>query len=157
LKWVGLLLSALPALAALGLAAPASAAESNVIRACVNSETGMPRFLLKPSQHCRQGEVLLTWNAQGPGGEGPGSAVLSHLSMSGYDSVVSGARLRVVYGVGATATENGLGKVIIGYNEPRADTGNDRSGSHMLVVGAENNYSRWGGIVAGQRNETDGP
>ena len=42
-----------------------------------------------------------------------------------------------------------------GNREPRGE-GNDRSGSHMLVVGKEHNYSSFGGIVVGQRHTTSG-
>jgi hypothetical protein len=43
---------------------------------------------------------------------------------------------------------NGLGNVIIGYNEPRGG-GDNRSGSHNLVVGSRNNYASYGGFVGG--------
>ena len=52
----------------------------------------------------------------------------------------------------------GLGNLIVGYNERRADRGggpdpNIRTGSHNLVVGREHIYSSFGGFVAGQRNK----
>ena len=40
---------------------------------------------------------------------------------------------------------NGLGNVVIGYNELRG-AGDDRSGSHNLVFGSRNNYSSYGGL-----------
>jgi len=64
--------------------------------------------------------------------------------------------LQVVSGSGVTnGVANGTGNLIIGYNELRT-TGNDRSGSHMLVIGKENNYTvnSFGGMVVGQRNTT---
>ncbi len=45
--------------------------------------------------------------------------------------------------------------MIIGYNEERG-SGDDRTGSHMLVVGRENNYTRYGGMVVGLRKTTGG-
>jgi hypothetical protein len=73
---------------------------------------------------------------------------LAHVSVAGNDITISGANLYVNNGIGSTNTVNGLGNVIIGYNEPRG-AGDDRSGSHNLVVGSRNNYSSYGGLVAG--------
>lgn len=74
---------------------------------------------------------------------------------------LEGANLHVTNGLGDTATENSLGNVIIGYNESRGLNRagvvlDDRSGSHMLVVGSENNYSSFGGIIAGWFNTASG-
>lgn len=45
--------------------------------------------------------------------------------------------LQVINGEGATAdTANGLGNLIVGYNED-TDVPSDRSGSHNLVVGED--------------------
>jgi hypothetical protein len=90
--------------------------------------------------------------------------VLEHVSRNGDTIVVTGANLQVVSGSGATDVDpNGLGNIIIGYNEgrapgPSADAQEpiDRSGSHMLVVGMGNTYSYFGGIVAGRDNTASG-
>lgn len=78
--------------------------------------------------------------------------------------VISGANLQIVNGTGATdSTPNGLGNLIIGYNEERVVTEtesnpvNERTGSHMLVVGKQHNYTSFGGIVVGTYNTTSGP
>ena len=51
---------------------------------------------------------------------------------------------------------NGLGNVIIGYNEVRtnipANSGYTRTGSHNLVLGSQNAYGSFGGLVAGYQN-----
>jgi len=66
---------------------------------------------------------------------------------------VTGANLQVVNGTGATdGGENGLGNVIIGYNEPHPTYPNSKTGSHYLVVGKGNAYELHGGIVAGENN-----
>jgi hypothetical protein len=96
---------------------------------------------------------------------------------------LTGANLQIVNGMGRTATSNGTGNLLIGYDERRGegrapgcslgtnpDNGspvtnetecaaaggifavNHTGGSHYLVVGPEHNYSRWGGIVVGNRN-----
>jgi hypothetical protein len=83
-------------------------------------------------------------------------SLLSHFSRNDDDVYITGANLNIVNGVGSTSSVNGLGNVIIGYNETRGDGPDNRSGSHMLVVGMENNYSSYGGIVAGFHNETSG-
>jgi hypothetical protein len=66
---------------------------------------------------------------------------------------VSGANLQVVNGAGATdAPVNGLGNVIIGYDEgPGAQTG-----SHNLVLGYHQSLTTWGGIVGGVDNTLSG-
>jgi hypothetical protein len=71
--------------------------------------------------------------------------------------VISGANLRIVNGLGATGTTNGLGNLIVGYNEPRGGGFPDtRTGSHTVVVGMQHNFSRFGGIVVGYYNEISG-
>lgn len=97
---------------------------------------------------------------------------------------LSGVNLQVVNGLGSTAPAvgaqpNGLGNIIIGYDEATNSTqtlcswgvyqlqtdceangfywGNlHKYGQHNLVVGPEHNYSRFGGIVAGFRNSITG-
>jgi hypothetical protein len=82
---------------------------------------------------------------------------LAHFSRIGNEITITGANLNVVDGSGETDGEpNGLGNVIIGYNELRATGPNTRTGSHMLVVGKEHNYSSYGGIVVGWHNTTSG-
>ena len=87
-----------------------------------------------------------------------------------------GVNVQIVNGQGNTQTTNGVGNLIIGYNE---DDGNARgtctvsgpvssfeefctaaggtftrslNGSHNLVVGLANGYSSYGGIVVGNEN-----
>lgn len=84
--------------------------------------------------------------------------LLMHFSRDGDDIFITGANLRVVNGLGQTDSSNSVGNVIIGYNEERDPFlfTNDRSGSHMLVVGSEHNYTSFGGIVVGLENTTSG-
>jgi hypothetical protein len=71
------------------------------------------------------------------------------------DVVIDGANLRVQAGNGNTWEEpNGKGNVIIGYDELY---GNDKSGSHNLVIGPYHSYSSYGSIVAGYYNAAEGP
>ena len=66
-------------------------------------------------------------------------------------ALFSGVNVQVINGLDATDTVNGLGNLIVGYNEPRGEN-DDRSGSHFLVIGTENNYSSYGGLIAGLHN-----
>jgi hypothetical protein len=83
--------------------------------------------------------------------------LLAHFSRQGNQVTISGANLRVVNGTGVTESKNGLGNLIVGYNELREDDSNDRSGSHNLVVGMKNGYSSHGGVVFGLYNHSFGP
>lgn len=95
---------------------------------------------------------------------------------------LTGVNLQVVNGANVTESINGAGNIIIGYDEPnttintevcsRATASNGgliadeagclaaggvfasqhKSGSHNLVMGAQNNYSSAAGIVAGRGN-----
>jgi hypothetical protein len=95
--------------------------------------------------------------------------LLKHFSRKGHEVLITGANLHIVNGLGSTdCTDaegnpiadcpNGLGNLIIGYNEPRASVfgENIRTGSHNVVVGPEHNFSRFGGVVAGELNEISG-
>jgi len=71
--------------------------------------------------------------------------------------VITGANVRIVNGLGATQTTNGLGNLIVGYNERRrVDFPTVRTGSHNVVVGEAHNFFRFGGVVAGFQNEISG-
>jgi hypothetical protein len=68
--------------------------------------------------------------------------------------VITGANLRLVNGQRATATTNGLGNLLVGYNEPR-EGGHVQTGSHN-VVGQGHKVSSFGGLVVGRQNEIGG-
>jgi hypothetical protein len=62
-----------------------------------------------------------------------------------------GANVYVQSGTGSTdGTVNGLGNLIVGYDENLGD--NEKSGSHNLVVGSHHTYASYGGFVAGAGN-----
>jgi hypothetical protein len=85
--------------------------------------------------------------------------------------LITGANLHIVNGLGATngfptdpgsvdpgqTHQNGFGNLIIGYNELRQDGSDDRSGSHNLVVGAFQNFTSFGGLLAGMANSVYAP
>src|SRR6516225_3097954 len=68
------------------------------------------------------------------------AAVEKKLSAMKFDDaanevVITGANLRIVNGLGSTETTNGLGNLIVGYNEERGFGLDKRTGSHNVVVG----------------------
>jgi hypothetical protein len=72
--------------------------------------------------------------------------------------VVKGANLQVIDGSGGTGgVTNGLGNLIVGYNEEYAQGERDHSGSHNLVIGDDHTYSSYGSIVAGEGNSVTAP
>jgi hypothetical protein len=94
--------------------------------------------------------------------------LLKHFSREGTEIFITGANLHLVNGLGSTNCfdakfnpipncPNGLGNLIVGYNEPRPpDVETIRTGSHNVVVGPEHNFSRFGGLVVGAFNEISG-
>ena len=70
----------------------------------------------------------------------------------------SGVNIHLVSGSNATddtGTPRGLGNLIIGYDEAPTDlAGEDREGSHNLVIGRFHKFTKtaFGGLVAGQQN-----
>ena len=102
--------------------------------------------------------------------------ILSHLSIVYLDDGqggtvktldISGINVRIHNGLGATngypadpdstdpklTATNGLGNLIVGYNEPGNPDGDDRTGSHNFVFGHGNSFSSFGGLV-GPRDST---
>jgi hypothetical protein len=75
----------------------------------------------------------------------------------GADIIISGANLNIINGAGSTQTANGLGNLIIGYNEARGSGLDFRGGSHNLVIGQQSNYTSFGGIIGGYQNTISGP
>lgn len=82
--------------------------------------------------------------------------LLTNVTRSGNNIYFNRANVHIRSGSGKTdGTVNGLGNLIVGYNEPRT-TGNSRTGSHNIIVGSKNNYWSFGGIVAGLNNDVSG-
>lgn len=117
-------------------------------------------------------------------------ASVSNTTENGQPTVLfRGVNVRIDNGLGATATANGTGNLIVGYNEAdtsgfsRCTIGTNyglsgvaaivtdsatcataggawvttgfKTGSHYIVTGSENNYSSWGGLVAGWQNTSN--
>src|SRR5207248_1937662 len=74
----------------------------------------------------------------------------------------SGVNVQVVNGEGKTATTNGEGNLVIGYDETILEGAVCRSptqqtGSHNLILGIEQTFTSFGGIDAGRCNAISGP
>lgn len=81
--------------------------------------------------------------------------VVSCMSKEGDDVIFEGCNVHVRSGSGSTTgAVNGLGNLIVGYNE--ADVPKARTGSHNVVVGPNHSYTSFGGFVAGASNEISG-
>jgi hypothetical protein len=73
----------------------------------------------------------------------------------------SGVNVQIVNGEGKTATVNGEGNLVIGYNEgPEATEKTEtteKTGSHNLILGNYQTYTSYGGILSGSDNTISGP
>jgi len=86
-------------------------------------------------------------------------ALLKYVSVqpSGVDAKptvqFSGANVQIVNGEGSTKTANGEGNLVVGYDEkPGAQTG-----SHNLILGEEQTFTSFGGILGGKENTISAP
>jgi hypothetical protein len=84
-------------------------------------------------------------------------SLLAHFSREGNDVFINGANLHITNGLDTTESSNGLGNLIVGYNELRPSGSNDRTGSHNIVVGKQHNFTSFGGFVAGEFNDVGAP
>lgn len=75
---------------------------------------------------------------------------------AGYDVYLTAANLHIENGQASTDTTNGLGNLIVGYNELGGRKAADRTGSHNLVVGPGHGYTSYGGLIAGYENYVSG-
>lgn len=64
-----------------------------------------------------------------------------------------GVNVQIINGAGSTATTNGKGNLVIGYNEAAGT----ETGSHNLVLGGEQSFTSYGGILAGFNNSISQP
>ena len=72
------------------------------------------------------------------------------------DVIFKGCNVHVQNGHGGTDSSNGVGNLIIGYNEIGGSGSPARSGSHNVVIGPGHSYSSYGGLVTGWGNTVSG-
>ena len=83
--------------------------------------------------------------------------LLDVVSVKGHDVTFSGVNVHIESGSGATDDDGsltGLGNLIVGYDE---GSGFKKSGSHNLVLGIDNRYTSYAGIVSGNTNTVEAP
>ncbi len=91
----------------------------------------------------------------------PDPALLSHMNylekgVDGKPTIqFSGVNVQVVNGEGKTASTNGAGNIVIGYDENGGS--HAQTGSHDLILGEEQTFVDYGGLVAGSNNSILGP
>lgn len=76
---------------------------------------------------------------------------------------LNGANLQIVNGLGATdgspegdlVAANGLGNVIVGYNEVGPET-SSRTGSHNVLLGEQHSYGSVGSLLVGEKSRSFG-
>ena len=74
------------------------------------------------------------------------------VNSSGYKTVrLTGANLQIVNGLDDTETVNGVGNLLIGYQEIMGFPC-DRSGSHNIIGGDNNSYTSFGGLAVGDNS-----
>jgi hypothetical protein len=84
--------------------------------------------------------------------------LLRSVYRNGDDIYFSGVNVHIIDGSGNTwGPVNGLGNLIVGYNETRTFPPNDRSGSHNIIIGNAHNFSSYGGLVIGEFNNITAP
>jgi hypothetical protein len=82
-------------------------------------------------------------------------AGVSRGTLAGRDTMrFSNMNVQLTNGTQSTASSNGLGNLIVGYNATRTDA--TRSGSHNIIVGDMHEWTSYGGIVAGNGNTASG-
>jgi hypothetical protein len=112
---------------------------------------------LESADYVQDGQITALQNSDGD----QNSSLVDLVAKTQFVSVldgqmyISGTNLHVNNGMGATESSNGLGNLIIGYNELRP-IANTRTGSHYLILGSMNNYQSYAGIVAGSTNTGSG-
>ena len=79
------------------------------------------------------------------------------LSVTGKTLTITAVNVSLVDGTGNTNSTSGLGNLIIGYNSAQGGGRDKRTGSHNLILGDANNYTSYGGLVAGVYGTTSGP
>lgn len=142
-----LALVALGLLSATGLSATAAAGEDVI---CIRKRGTARPFVVRPE--CRSSETTV-------GSLETLQRLLAALTVEaeGKTLRLNGVNLQVVNGAGSTdSTPNGTGNMIVGYDESD-EALDEHSGSHSVVLGRNNEYRSYGGIISGRSNAIESP
>jgi len=149
-------------LAALMLTAGDAAAESTAT-ICIPDKAGKP-VIAGEAGTCKDTKTLtyVALELPGAGGLETLNKILPHMSYSesgvgGKPTIgLTGVNLQVVSGSGTTAgAVNGAGNIIIGYDENSGK--HAQTGSHDLILGEQQTFTSFGGVLAGDANTISGP
>lgn len=89
------------------------------------------------------------------GVDGKDGVSIPCLKIEGDNVIFEGCNVIVRSGSGSTnGTPNGLGNLIIGYDEN--DGSDEKTGSHNLVIGQNHTYTSFGALIAGFNNKVSG-
>jgi len=161
-------LSAIVLLAAF-LTIGSTALASTGTKVCVPS--GEDKALVTPKKGgCKAHYALKEFGAEGEGSTGEAGLtaeetallkkVLPHVTyiasgVGGKPTIqISAANVQIVNGEGKTASINGEGNLVIGYDE---NEGAEQTGSHDLILGEQQTFTSYGGILAGWGNDISAP
>ena len=147
----------------------ALAAETGTARAQAPIELCVPETARKPVLSPNsKGECLATKTVKYETVSLPGAAELATLDallphitylesgVGGKPTVeFSGVNVQIVNGEGRTASTNGAGNLVIGYDENAG--AHEQTGSHDLVLGEEQAFTSYGGVLDGYRNAITSP
>jgi hypothetical protein len=140
------------------LAMYATAASATVVHICVPEKAGTAITSNGTAEACKEKETGI----QLPASATEQKTLISILpyitfKSAGVDSkptiLFSKANIQVVNGEGKTATDNGEGNIVIGYNE----TPGTETGSHNLVLGGTQDYTSYADILGGTNNTATAP
>ena len=88
-------------------------------------------------------------------------AKLACLTKVGTNMYIDGCNLHIRNGQNTTATTNGTGNLIVGYNKSEgsgfASDSLFRGGSHNLIIGDSHRYTSYGGLVTGDNHAIGAP
>jgi trimeric autotransporter adhesin len=127
---------------------------------CVPGQAGVPLVSGTSSGKCTK-ENYKPVALPGPTGLAQLLKLLPHVSyveqgIGGKPTIkISGANVQVVNGTGKTETINGEGNLVIGYDENEGK--HAQTGSHNLILGEEQAFTSYGGILGGSRNSLTAP
>src|SRR5438132_4574340 len=151
----GVAISLLPAMASGAIAA-------SPVFICVGEKTGSEVTSGGAKGSCRPKEKLVALPSESAEQQTLLS-ILPHIKyvasgVGGKPTIqFSGVNAQVVNGEGNTATTNGEGNLVIGYDEHIFRPDRAETGSHNLILGSEQEFTSYGGLVAGRENSIIGP
>jgi hypothetical protein len=149
-------------LAALLMMAGSASAEATTT-ICIPTKAGKP-IVSGEAGVCKNTKTVTysPLDLPGQGGLETLNKILPHMAyvesgIAGKPTIqFSGVNVQVISGSGSTkGTVNGTGNVVIGYDENPGQ--HAQTGSHDLILGEEQTFTSFGGILAGRAGTISGP